>query len=424
MNLQQILASGIFIVILLGIITEKFDLTVLSLTGAILMVAVGIIPLSKVMGYVDFNTIAVLFGMMAIVAVFKRTGFFEYIAMFTAKICKGNSLKIIFTLGILAALFSGVLDNVTTVLLMGPVTILITRLLKVNPIPFMIVEIFAANIGGTGTLIGDPPNIMIGSAAHLSFVDFLVKLFPITIVILILTIGIIYYIYRKELLVNYEEKVVISKLNPRKEIKNKKLLTQTLIVILIVLIAFIISNKIGMSVGEIAVIGACVLLLISKMNFEDIVKDIEWGSILFFIGLFIMVGGLVQVGIINMLAHLIISYGKTSPVLLMLIMLWGSAIISTFLNNIPFVATLIPLVLVMQKNGVDISMLWWAISLGACLGGNGSLIGASANVVLANVSEKNGYKIRFGEYFKIGFPLMILSIVISSIYLLALYYLK
>ncbi|MGL5648110.1 MAG: SLC13 family permease [Clostridium sp.] len=422
MNVQQILASGIFIVILLGIITEKFDLTVLSLTGAILMVAVGIIPLSKVMGYVDFNTIAVLFGMMAIVAVFKRTGFFEYIAMFTAKICRGNSLKIIFTLGILAAFFSGVLDNVTTVLLMGPVTILITRLLKVNPIPFMIVEIFAANIGGTGTLIGDPPNIMIGSAAHLSFVDFLVKLFPITIVILILTIGIIYYIYRKELLVNYEEKVIISKLNPRKEIKNKKLLIQTLVVILIVLIAFIISNKIGMSVGEIAIIGACVLLLISKINFEDIVKDIEWGSILFFIGLFIMVGGLVQVGIINMLAHVIIHYGKTSPVLLMLIMLWGSAIISTFLNNIPFVATLIPLVLVMQKNGVDVSMLWWAISLGSCLGGNGSLIGASANVVLANVSEKNGYKIKFGEYFKIGFPLMILSIIISSIYLLALYY--
>lgn len=421
MNGQQIIASLIFIIILIGIIIEKFDITVLALTGAILMVAFKIIPLSKVMGYVDFNTIAVILGMMIIVAIFKRTGFFEYIAIYTAKVCKGNSLKIIFSLGILTAIFSAVLDNVTTVLLMGPITIIVTEILEINPIPFIITEIFASNIGGTSTLIGDPPNIMIGSAAHLTFNDFLIKLCPITIVILIVTIISIYFRYRKGLLVEEKQKKFVTTLNPKDRIKDKKLLIKGLIVIIFVLLGFIFSSQIGLDVGAVAMIGACVLLIVSKVSFESISNDIEWSSLLFFIGLFIMVGGLVQTGVINKLAYLIISYGKSSPILLMIIMLWGSAILSAFLDNIPFVATLIPLILVMQKSGINVNMLWWEVSLGACLGGNGSLVGASANVVLASVSEKNGYKIKFIEYLKIGFPLMILSIIICTIYLLIIY---
>ncbi|MGL5415453.1 MAG: ArsB/NhaD family transporter [Clostridium sp.] len=420
MNGQQIIASLIFIVILIGIIIEKFDITVLSLTGAILMVGFRVIPLSKVMGYVDFNTIAVILGMMIIVGIFKRTGFFEYIAIYTAKACKGNSLKIIFALGILTAIFSAVLDNVTTVLLMGPITIIVTEILEVNPIPFIITEIFASNIGGTSTLIGDPPNIMIGSAAHLTFNDFFTKLFPITMVILIITIICIYFRYRKRLVVEEKQKEFITKLNPRDKISDKKLLVKGIIVIMFVLLGFIFSSQLGLDVGAIAMIGACVLLILSKVPFESISKDIEWSSILFFIGLFIMVGGLVQTGTINKLAYLIISYGKSSPILLMIIILWGSAIISAFLNNIPFVATLIPLILVMQRSGVNVNLLWWAVSLGACLGGNGSLVGASANVVLGSIAERNGYKIKFIEYLKIGFPLMILSIIICTIYLLML----
>ncbi|MGL4761947.1 MAG: sodium:proton antiporter [Sarcina sp.] len=421
MNTEQIISVAIFLVILAGIISEKFDITVLALTGAAAMVAFKIIPLGKVMGYVDFDTIAVLLGMMIIVAIFRKTGFFEYIAILTAKLCKGDSLKILFALGIITALFSAILDNVTTVLLMGPITLLITKMLRVNPIPFIITEIFASNIGGTSTLIGDPPNIMIGSAAGLNFTDFLTHLFPVTIVILILTIIVLYLLHRKHLFVEEHHKMEILKLNPKEKITDKKLLIKGFIVIFFVLLGFIFTNQIGLDAGAVAMIGACVFLLISRTPMETIIHDVEWNSILFFIGLFIMVGGLVQTGVINMIANLIVTYGKGDPVLLMMIMLWGSAIVSSFLNNIPFVATLIPLVLVMGRSGIDIAPLWWAISLGACLGGNGSLIGASANVVLSGIAERNGYKITFVEYLKIGFPLMILSMIICTGYLLLMY---
>ncbi|MGL5068823.1 MAG: ArsB/NhaD family transporter [Sarcina sp.] len=349
------------------------------------------------------------------------SGFFEYIAILTAKLCKGDSLKILFALGIITALFSAILDNVTTVLLMGPITLLITKMLRVNPIPFIITEIFASNIGGTSTLIGDPPNIMIGSAAGLNFTDFLTHLFPVTIVILILTIIVLYLLHRKHLFVEEHHKMEILKLNPKEKITDKKLLIKGFIVIFFVLLGFIFTNQIGLDAGAVAMIGACVFLLISRTPMETIIHDVEWNSILFFIGLFIMVGGLVQTGVINMIANLIVTYGKGDPVLLMMIMLWGSAIVSSFLNNIPFVATLIPLVLVMGRSGIDIAPLWWAISLGACLGGNGSLIGASANVVLSGIAERNGYKITFVEYLKIGFPLMILSMIICTGYLLLMY---
>ena len=421
MNTQQIISIIIFLIILAGIISEKVDITVLALTGAVAMVALKIIPLDKVMGYIDFDTISVLIGMMIIVSIFKRTGFFEYIAIFTAKICKGNPLKILFAIGIITAIFSAILDNVTTVLLMGPVTFLITSLLEINPIPFVITEIFASNIGGTSTLIGDPPNIMIGSAAGLNFSDFVTHLLPVTIVILFVSITILYILNRKHLIVKEENKIAISRLNPNEKITDKPLLIKGFVIIFFVLLGFIFSTQIGLNAGAIAMIGAVVFLLVSKSSFEDVVYDVEWRSILFFIGLFIMVGGLVQTGVITMLAKLIIDFGKGSPILLMIAMLWISAIVSSFLDNIPFVATLIPLVLVMKNSGIDVTPLWWAISLGACLGGNGSLIGASANVVLSGISEKHGYKLTFMSYIKVGFPLMILSIIIATGYLLILY---
>lgn len=421
MNIQQILSIIIFLVILLGIITEKFDITVLALTGAAAMVAFKIIPLDKVMSYVDFNTIAVLLGMMLIIAIFKQTGFFEYIAIFTAKFCKGDSLKILFALGIITAIFSALLDNVSTVLLMGPITFMIAKMLDVNPIPFIITEIFASNIGGTSTLIGDPPNIMIGSAAGLNFTDFLTHLLPVTIIILVSSITIIYFLNKKHLIVHEHHKISIKNLNPKEKLKNKPLLIKGFIIILFVLLGFILSSQTGLDAGATAMIGACVYLLISGVKLESVINEVEWTSILFFIGLFIMVGGLVQTGVISMLAQLIIKYGKSSPILMLMIILWGSALISAFLNNIPFVATLIPLVLILGKSGIDITPLWWAISLGACLGGNGTLIGASANVVLSEISERNGYKIKFLDYMKTGFPLMIFSMIISSVYLLVFY---
>ena len=283
-------------------------------------------------------------------------------------------------------------------------------------------EIFASNIGGTGTLIGDPPNIMIGSSAHLSFNSFLIHLFPITFFILIVTILTIYFVYKKELQIKEIHKEKLQNLNPKKSIKNKKLLIQGFIVIIFVLLGFIFSNKINLNIGTIAILGACILLLISKEPIENVIMDVEWSSILFFIGLFVLVGGIEQTGVINLISNLLITYGKSNPILLLLITLFGAAIISSFLNNIPFVAALIPLIISLGNKGIDIIPLWWAISLGACLGGNGSLIGASANIVLSEISEREGSPISFKDYFKLGFPLMILSIIICSIYLLILYY--
>lgn len=420
MNHVQIIAIAIFLITIFAIISERFDNTVLALLGAAAMVIFKVIPLDSVMSYVSFNTLAVLIGMMLFVAVLSETGFFEYIAIFTAKFCKGSVLKIIFSLAILTAIFSGILDNVTTVLLMGPVTFLITKKLKINPIPFVIMEIFASNIGGTSTLIGDPPNIMIGSAANLSFMDFIVHLLPITIVILLVTITIIYFIYRKNLIVKNEDKLEILKLNPKDSLKDKKLLYTGLIILFFVLIGFIFGDKLGLSTGVVAITGAAVYLLLTRKPIVNYINQVEWSSILFFTGLFILVGGLESAGIIKMLANLILKYDHNNTILLMLILLWLSAIVSSFLDNIPFVATLIPLVMTLKGQGVDVTMLWWAISLGACLGGNGTLIGASANVVLSKVSERNGYKITFGQYLKIGFPLMLLSILISTGYLFLL----
>ena len=420
MNHVQIIAIAIFLITILAIISERFDNTVLALLGAAAMVIFKVIPLDSVMSYVSFNTLAVLIGMMLFVAVLSETGFFEYIAIFTAKFCKGSVLKIIFSLAILTAIFSGILDNVTTVLLMGPVTFLITKKLKINPIPFVIMEIFASNIGGTSTLIGDPPNIMIGSAANLSFMDFIVHLLPITIVILLVTITIIYFIYRKNLIVKNEDKLEILKLNPKDSLKDKKLLYTGLIILFFILIGFIFGDKLGLSAGVVAITGAAVYLLLTRKPIVNYINQVEWSSILFFTGLFILVGGLESAGIIKMLANLILKYDHNNIILLMLILLWLSAIVSSFLDNIPFVATLIPLVMTLKGQGVDVTMLWWAISLGACLGGNGTLIGASANVVLSKVSERNGYKITFGQYLKIGFPLMLLSILISTGYLFLL----
>lgn len=420
MNHVQIIAIAIFLITILAIISERFDNTVLALLGAAAMVIFKVIPLDSVMSYVSFNTLAVLIGMMLFVAVLSETGFFEYIAIFTAKFCKGSVLKIIFSLAILTAIFSGILDNVTTVLLMGPVTFLITKKLKINPIPFVIMEIFASNIGGTSTLIGDPPNIMIGSAANLSFMDFIVHLLPITIVILLVTITIIYFIYRKNLIVKNEDKLEILKLNPKDSLKDKKLLYTGLIILFFVLIGFIFGDKLGLSAGVVAITGAAVYLLLTRKPIVNYINQVEWSSILFFTGLFILVGGLESAGIIKMLANLILKYDHNNTILLMLILLWLSAIVSSFLDNIPFVATLIPLVMTLKGQGVDVTMLWWAISLGACLGGNGTLIGASANVVLSKVSERNGYKITFGQYLKIGFPIMLLSILISTGYLFLL----
>lgn len=417
MNTQQIIAIAIFAIVMALIISEKIDRTVVALSGAALMFVFKILTFEEGISHVDFNTLFVLIGMMIVVSVVKKSGLFEYVAILTAKISKGDPSKIMIYFMIITAFLSAVLDNVTTVLLIGPMTLVVSDMLSINPIPFLITQIIASNVGGTSTLIGDPPNIMIGSAAGLSFGDFVVNLGPVIIVILAVVIIIFKFIYRNDLVKSENSAELIANLDEKKAIQDKPLLIKSLVVLALILIGFMTHSKLGIESSVIALSGACIMLLIGKQDPHEIIYSVEWPTIAFFAGLFIVVGGLSSSGVITMLANLLVTKTGGNVVLTMFLILWISAIVSSFLDNIPFVATLIPLILTMQTQGMDVMPLWWATSLGACLGGNGTLIGASANVVLAGVGQKHGYPITFINYLKIGFPIMILTIIISSAYL-------
>ncbi len=421
MGFEQIFAVVVFLAVLGLIISEKVNRTVAAISGALVLLIFRIINGGDAIEHIDFNTLGVLMGMMVFVGIVKKTGVFEYLAIFSAKKVKGDPWKIMLALCGITFFASAFLDNVTTVLLIVPMTFVITNLLGLNPIPFMISEIMSSNIGGTSTLIGDPPNIMIGSEADLDFMDFIKNLSPITIVIFAVTMLLLKLIYGKTLVIPEEKKALIFELNERDSIKDSKLLIKSIIVMALIILGFFLHSILNYPSALIAICGAALLIILSHENIEEALHTIEWPTIFFFGGLFVLVGALVEVGIINKLATLVMDITGTNVLLAGIIIIWFSAIISSFLDNIPFVATLIPLIQAMGESGMNISPLWWAVSLGACLGGNGTLIGASANVVVAGLSEKHGYKLTFGNYFKVGFPLMLVSIAISTVYLVVFY---
>ena len=297
-------------------------------------------------------------------------------------------------------------------------TLAITNILKVDPVPYIITQIMASNIGGTATLIGDPPNIMSGSAAKLSFVDFILNTGVATIFVIIVGLICMYFIYGRKLFVEDEAIAKVMQLDENKAIKDRKLMHESVIIIILVALCFIFHDQLGVQSCTVAIAAACIMLLIGGQEPEEIISEVEWPTILFFIGLLILVVGMKKVGVITMLENGLISITHGNMVVTMMVILWVSAIVSSFLDNIPFVATLIPMILTMQSEGMDVTPIWWALSLGACLGGNGTLIGASANVVLSGISKNNGHPITFGQYFKIGFPMMILSIAVCSVFLL------
>lgn len=413
---------SIFVITYLIIISEKVHRTTIAFVGAVLLILLKVIDFAEAVSFVDFHTIGLLIGMMIIVNIMKNTGVFQFIAIKSAKKTKGKPLQLLIILSIVTAVCSALLDNVTTVLLVVPVTIVITETLNINPIPFLIPQILASNIGGASTLIGDPPNIMIGSKTHLGFMDFVINLMPVTIIIIIVTLFIIQIIYKKQLIVDENNIKKIMNMDENLAISDKKLLIKSLLVITLTLLGFVFHQFIGVESAVIALTGASILLLISKADPEYIFKKIEWPTIFFFVFLFILVGGLEHTGILDTLANQIVHITNGDLLLTALFILWVSAILSAFLDNIPFVATMIPLIQsIGMQSAFNTEPLWWALALGACLGGNGTLIGASANVVVAGILEKHNYKLSFGQYFKIAFPLMIVSIIISTIYLYLIY---
>ncbi|MCX8130947.1 MAG: ArsB/NhaD family transporter [Clostridia bacterium] len=423
-DLNLILSLVIFIVTYILIILEKVDRTVVALLGASLMVLTKIITQEHAFKEIDFNTLGLLISMMVIVMIMKKTGLFEYLAIRTVKVAKGEPLRILILLSIITGVLSAMLDNVTTILLVLPVTISIAKDLRLNPIPYIIAEIFASNVGGTATLVGDPPNIMIGGSVGLSFMDFIINDAVIAIPLLLLTTYIFALIYRKKLVTNNDAKQKIMSMDENEAIKDRGLMTKSLAVLGLTILGFVLHGTLHLESATIAIAGAVLLLLLTsvgtnaKVKVSSILEEVEWKTIFFFVGLFILVGGIRETGVIKMLAEGVLDITEGDLMLTALAILWVSAIASAFVDNIPFVATMIPMIKdIGAISGMNIAPLWWALSLGACLGGNGTIVGASANVIAIGMAEDAGHKITFGKFFKVAFPVMLLTIVISSVYL-------
>ncbi len=412
----------IFVGVYALIIWDKFDRAVVALSGAMLMVLLRVLNQDEAFAAIDYNTIGLLVAMMIIVMIMRRTGIFEYLGIRMVKASKANPFWLLILLSITTGVLSAFLDNVTTILLILPIAISTTKELKLNPIPFIISAIFASNVGGTATLIGDPPNIMIGSQAGLNFMDFLINDAVIAFPILFVTSFIFAFIYRKSLVSDPSLKEKIMALDEKATIKDRLLLNKCLIVFAFVIVGFLFHGALHYESSTIALAGAVVLLFISGIDSEHVLLEVEWKTIFFFSGLFILVGGIEETGVISMMANGVIELTGGDLFLTALAILWVSAIASAFIDNIPFVATMIPLIIQMgEMTDMNIMPLWWALSLGACLGGNGTAIGASANVVAIGMAEREGYRITFGSYFKIAFPVMLITIVIATVYILFAY---
>ncbi|MBN2877990.1 MAG: ArsB/NhaD family transporter [Bacilli bacterium] len=417
-----ILGILIFTIAYMAIVSEKIHRMVVAVFGAGLMILFHVLSQSEAVAKIDFNTLGLLIGMMTIVNIIRTTGLFQYLAIKAAKLAKGYPIRIMLYFSIITALASALLDNVTTILLIVPVTLVIADTLELNPVPFIIAEIISSNIGGAATLIGDPPNIMIGGATGLTFLDFVVNLLPLMTIVFIVVIFILRFVYRKSFVVDERNRQEILSFNEKKAISNKPLLIKSLIVLGLTIVGFVASEWIDVPSATIALTGAALLMLISKIEPEEIMEKVEWTTIFFFAGLFILVGALEVIGVIEFLGEKILTITEGSLSMMTMLVLWLSTFLSSFLDNIPYVATMIPLINHISEGAVTAyEPVWWALSIGACLGGTGTIIGASANVVARGLTEKHGYKITFLRYMKIAFPLMILTIVISSIYLLLFY---
>lgn len=431
MGFNMIFAIVVFSIVYILITTEFINKTISVLAGAVLMIIFGLLDQGNVYSVVDWNVIFLLIGMMIIVGITKHSGLFQFVAIKAAKIAKGNPVTIMVFLFLITAVFSAFLDNVTTVLILVPVTILIAVELGISPIPFIIAETIASNLGGAATLIGDPPNIMIGSAAGLDFLDFLINLGPLVIVMALVTLLFIYLVFRKGMVVTEEKKARIMDFDEKLSLTNLPLLYKSLFVLLLVVIGFIFHGALGLESSIIALAGAVLLLVLvsfPKNDFSeeltsDFYKEVEWGTIFFFIGLFILVEGLVKAGAIHSLAELILEATHGNYSLTLNLLLWGSGLFSALVDNIPYVATMIPLIkeVGMNLTPEKLESLWWVLAIGACIGGNGTLIGASANVVSVGLAKKSGFEITFWDFTKIGFVSTVINLIIASGYFFVRY---
>jgi Na+/H+ antiporter NhaD/arsenite permease-like protein len=410
------------------IMSEQVNRAVVALAGAGIMVIVGVLGQEEAIKGVDWNTLGLLTGMMILVSVSRRSGMFEFVAVWSARAAKAHPGGIMILLQVATAVLSALLDNVTTVLLIVPVTIAITKTLKVPPYPYLFAEIMASNIGGTATLIGDPPNIIIGSQVGLTFNEFVYHLAPVIVLILAVQTVMIHMLWGKDLRATPEAEAEIMSMNPTDSIKDWLLLKQSLAVLGVVMTGFVLARELHLEPATIALTGAALLMLLDNWahhsekashNIHSTFGDVEWITIFFFLGLFVVVHGVEVGGLLHLLATKLVSATGGSLPATGYAVLWASAFLSAIVDNIPFVATMIPLIKNMAPafGGPEhILPLWWCLSLGACLGGNGTLIGASANLTVAGISERNGVPFRFLTYTLYAAPMTVVSIAICNVY--------
>jgi Na+/H+ antiporter NhaD/arsenite permease-like protein len=423
------IAGTLFVTTYLLIISERINRAVVATNAAALMIVAGVINEQQAIQGIDFNTIGLLTGMMIIVAITRRSGVFQYLAVWAAKRVQAQPWGILLMLAMVTAVLSALLDNVTTVLLIAPVTLLITDALGVKAYPYLFTEIFASNIGGSATLIGDPPNIMIGSSVGLTFNDFLIHMAPAAAIVMLLTLLPVYWVWGRHLHASDENRQRVMNYKEREAITDSVLLIKSLFVLALVILGFTVAHFVDKQPSTIALAGAALLLMLDNIgkgtsaqtkSVHATFAEIEWVTIFFFVGLFIVVHGVESTGLLTLLAEKILSLTGGDLTITALSILWGSAIASAVVDNIPFVATTIPLIKSMAADfggAENLMPLWWSLALGACLGGNGSLIGASANLIVAGFAERSQQPIGFLSFMLAAFPLMILGIIISSLYI-------
>ena len=434
----QLIALVVFIATYILIIDERIHRAVAAMAGAAVVVFLGIVPWESMLEHIDFGTIFLLMGMMIIINVARHSGLFEYIAIRTAKMAKGSPIMVLVLFSVVTAIVSAFLDNVTTVLLLTPMLLYITKLMDLNPVPFLLAEIISSNVGGAGTLIGDPPNIMIASSAGLTFNEFITTMGPIAAVDMVLVLILFLAVYGRSMKVTPEEKGIITKtinsLDEEGAITDRKLFKKSVTIILLVVFLFFIHSSIGtylhmifpfvdpalaLEPAEVALIGAAIILIWSRVQPDEIFEKIEWTALFFFAGLFVIVGALVNTGIIEMVSQYMISM-VSNQFEAMFVIAWFSAFASAIVDNIPLTAALIPLIHDMSGT-MDVYPLWWALSLGACMGGNGTAIAASANVVVLGVAEREGVAITFMQFLKIGMVTLVITVAVGLLMLYAMF---
>jgi len=417
---QSLLAGSIFLLTYAVIASEKAPQALTALLGAMLMVVLGVVDQEHAFHAVDWNVIFLLIGMMAIANVLSETGVFQWMGIQAVKLGKGDPFRIMTALVVLTGVASAFLNNVSVVVLVAPVTLLVAANLGVNPLPFLIMEILASNIGGTATLIGDPPNILIGSAADIDFVTFAVNMGPVVLCIMVVLLGVGWLFFRKELRAPIREALDVDALDASALITDKELLRKSVTVLVGVVLGFLVHGTLGLQPATIALTGATVLMLWGGLNAEAIWRDIEWGTLFFFVGLFILVEAVQEVGIIGAAGQAAVRLTGGNLPLTSMLVLWVSGLVSGVVDNIPYTATMIPIVKNLGR-AMPVAPLWWSLALGACLGGNTTLVGSAPNLVVARLSERAGYPISFGKFLLYGLSTTIASLIVSSIYIWLVY---